>query len=77
MKIKRRGTERGCLLEAIGGGEVFYSETDPFRYLLRINDTFSDDCWAAIDIETGVLYDYNDLPDGAQYHIVQAEVAIL
>lgn len=73
MKITVKREVQVCLFEDIETGEVFYSETDPDRFLMRT------DCgiYAAVDIETGVLYrseefDHHD----PVYHIVNAEVTI-
>ncbi len=72
MIVKNKNT-KGCLFADICAGDVFYSETDPTMFLLRTDD----DGWAAVDIETGVLYHFEDFNhDDAQYHIVEAEVTI-
>ena len=73
MKVNVQNMEHGYLFDDIEDGEVFYSEADPRRFLLRTDS----DSWVAVDIETGVLFHREDFDDdNAQYHIVKAEVNI-
>lgn len=73
MKVNVKRPVQSYLFEDIEAGEVFHSETDPDSFLLR---TDVDD-WVAVDLKTGVLYHLQDFNlEDAQYHIVQAEVAI-
>ena len=78
MKVNVKHKNKGCLYEDIAAGEIFYSETEPYRYLLRTDDSNTDYyCWAAVNIETGEMYDENDFDhDNPQYHIVKAEITI-
>ena len=77
MKINVKYAMQGYLFEDIKAGEVFYSEVDPYCYLLRTDNTDNHSSWAAVDIESGVMYDYDDFNhDNAQYHIVEAEVTL-
>lgn len=73
MKVNVKGEFKGYLFDDIECGVVFYEEGSPNHFLMR---TDRDDC-AAVDIETGVIYNYNSFNHGrAQYHIVEAEITI-
>jgi hypothetical protein len=74
MKVTVKNKVQGHLFDEIKVGEVFYSAVDPDHFCLR---TISADGWAAVDLETGTLYHYDDFDhDDAQYYIVEAEVSI-
>lgn len=74
MKINVKNEVRGQLFDDINCGEVFYSDVDPDRFLMRTDL----DNWVAVDLESGVAYHIDDFNlEDAQYHIVDAEVTIL
>lgn len=76
MKVTVLCEKQGCLFDDIAAGAVFYDKYDPYRYFLRTDDTDSD-CWAAVDIKTGEMYDYDDFDhDNTNYYVVEAEMII-
>lgn len=73
MKINVKRPVQGYLFDDIDTGEVFYSEANPEKFLLRTDH----DVWVAVDLESGILFHDEDFDhNNAQYHIVQAEVNI-
>jgi len=74
MRVNVKHGIQGCDFDSIEAGEVFYGDDYPSHFFMRTDG----DAVVAVDIETGVLYNYNDFvhEDETLYHIVKAEVNI-
>lgn len=73
MKVTVNNKHKKMKMDDLECGRVFASEAEPTSYLMRTDS----DTWPAIDIESGVLYHYEDFDlETAQYYYVDAETTI-